>query len=166
MLARTRESASCFASQLLLSHFHCVEANPFNLAPDDQPKVSATIITHALNKPTVGLPVICNMDNRPAVQVNVPPISAKRSANPVNGVGSIKPLSADRALQFTPFAHSVLPLVARIPIPEPARVRENAKVSSSAERAQARQLFQQQNLQALIQNELAQLLKRDDLTQM
>lgn len=105
------------------------------------------------------------MASRPPIQVNVPPPPARHNNTTMNGSVNSRMLSPDKALQFTPIIASVLPVVDRIPIPQPSRVLENARLATSPERAQARQLFQQPNMQGTIQNQIAALLNRDDIPQ-
>lgn len=102
------------------------------------------------------------MADRPQIQVNVPVRPNGESRN--KGAAGLGRLSPDRALRFTPFAQSVIPLTDRIPIPQSARVKQNDKIATTQERAQAQKLFQQQNLAADIQNGLATLLSRPDVT--
>ncbi|KAK5103939.1 hypothetical protein LTS08_003363 [Lithohypha guttulata] len=104
------------------------------------------------------------MAGRPSIQVNVPPAPARQSSDMTNGACGLGQLSPDRALQFTPFAQSVIPLSDRIPFPQPARVLENGRVATSQERAQARLLFQQPNTEATIRNKVVDLLSRPDIT--
>lgn len=102
------------------------------------------------------------MANRPQIQVNVPARQSEDGSH--NGAAGLGRLSPDRALRFTPFAQSVIPLTHRIPIPQPARVKQNDKIATPQERAQAQKLFQQSNLTLNIQNGLATLLSRPDMT--
>lgn len=84
----------------------------------------------------------------------------------MDSVPSLNGLSADKALQFTPFTTSVLSAVDRIPIPDVARARENGRIAQSGERKLAQALLQQQNMQPAIAKELAALLNREQLLQM
>ena len=107
----------------------------------------------------------CNMAVRPLVQVNVPPASHRTNTNQMSTMSTmstIPGLSADKALQFTPFTTSILPAVDRIPIPEVSRVRENGRIATSSERKSAQTLCQQQNLQPVIRNQIIALLNRND----
>ncbi|KAK5955516.1 Sister chromatid cohesion protein 2 [Knufia fluminis] len=97
------------------------------------------------------------MAARPLIQVNVPPAPHRPNANHMN---TIPGLSADKALQFTPFTTSILPAVDRIPVPEVSRVRENGRIATSSERKQAQTLLQQQDLQPVIRNQIAALLNQ------
>lgn len=104
------------------------------------------------------------MEGRPTVQVIVPPRPNRQTNSTVASLTGINPFPAERALQFTPFVHSVLPLTDRIPIPEPARIQEYGRISTASERAHARQVYQQQDLLESVQNELAVLLNREEIT--
>jgi len=115
--------------------------------------------------PLAGHAHTCNMAARPYVQVNVPPAPAPRRANTYH-MNDIPGLSADKALQFTPFTTSILPAVDRIPIPEVSRVRENGRVSTSSERKLAQTLSQQQDLQPVVRNKIAALLNSESGTQL
>jgi len=97
------------------------------------------------------------MASRPLIEVNVPPTPHKPNSNHMS---TIPGLSADKALQFTPFTTSILPAIDRIPIPEVSRVRENGRISTSSERKQAQTLLQQQNLQPAIRDQIAALLNQ------
>ena len=103
------------------------------------------------------------MAARPTVQVNVPLPPQKQMTLLENCVPGFKPFPVDKALQFTPFVQSVLPVLDRIEIPEPSRARENGRIATSAERAYARQVIQQQNMSATAQNHLTNLLNREGL---
>jgi len=103
------------------------------------------------------------MAARPPIKVNVPPAPHRTN---INNMNIIPGLSADKALQFTPFTTSILPAVDRIPIPEVSRVRENGRISTSAERKLAQTLLQKQDLQPVITNQIAALLNRENGTQL
>lgn len=102
------------------------------------------------------------MASRPNVQVNVPPVTNLQT-NMTEPLPNWQGLSVNRALQFTPFTASVLPVVDRIPVPELSRVREDARVAQSNERKMAQALLQQPQFTADIAKDLAQLLNRDPL---
>lgn len=104
------------------------------------------------------------MAARPTVQVMVPPHPQRQTSNTVASLTGIRSFPAERALQFTPFIHSVLPLTDRIPIPEPARIQEYGRISTDTERAHARAIYQQQGVCESVQNELALLLNREEIT--
>jgi len=97
------------------------------------------------------------MATPPNIQVNVPPVPQRANTNHMNTVPG---LSADKALQFTPFTTSTLPAVDRIPIPEVSRVRENGPISTPSERKLAQTLVHQQDLQPVIRNQIAALLNQ------
>lgn len=98
----------------------------------------------------------------PAAQITVPLVHTT-SANMTSNMPDLHGLSADKALQFTPFTTSVLSVADRIPIPDVARPRENGRVANSSERKIAQALLRQPELTTNMAKDLAQLLNSDPL---
>lgn len=73
-------------------------------------------------------------------------------------------MSADDALQFTPFTTPILPAYDRIPVPHVARVRETGPVASQLEKKHAHQFSGRAQNQA-VKDRLGTLLTVDSLNE-